>query len=206
MIQTVVVGHGLAGRAFHCPLIRRQPDLSLHGIVARDSRVREEGVAHWGVRGYASLDEALEDPAVQLVVLATPHNTHAELAARTLDAGRDCVVDKVMALTTDEADRMIAARDCSGRMLSVFHNRRWDWDFVTIRDLLAQRLIGRPLLVESSVCRPLNLRTCWRRSNSSSPIRIVFLMSEVLGVAVSALRNTAFIRASSSRGLNGLAR
>ncbi len=161
MIETVVVGHGLAGRALHCPLIRRQPDLSLHGIVARDPRVRAEGVALWGVRGYASLDEALEDPAVELVVLATPHNTHAELAVRALDAGRHCVVDKVMALTTEEADRMIAARDRSGRMLSVFHNRRWDWDFATIRDVLAQGLIGRPLLVESSVCRHSAPRS-WR--------------------------------------------
>ena len=161
MIQTVVVGHGLAGRAFHCPLIRRQTDLSLHGIVARDPRVRAEGVALWGVRGYASLDEALEDPAVELVVLATPHNTHAELAVRALDSGRHCVVDKVMALTTEEADRMIAARDRSGRMLSVFHNRRWDWDFATIRDVLAQGLIGRPLLVESSVCRHSAPRS-WR--------------------------------------------
>lgn len=153
MIQTVVVGHGLAGRAFHCPLIRRQPDLNLHGIVARDPRVRAEAVNLWGARGYASLDEALDDPAVQLVVLATPHNTHAELAVQTLDAGRDCVVDKVMALSTDEADRMIAARDRSGRMLSVFHNRRWDWDFATVKSVLEQGLIGRPLLVESSVCR-----------------------------------------------------
>ena len=153
MIQTVVVGYGLAGRAFHCPLIRRQAELSLRGIVARDPGVRAEGMAAWGVRGYASLDEALEDDSVRLVVLATPHNTHAELAVRTLESGRDCVVDKVMALSGREADRMIAARDRSGRMLSVFQNRRWDWDFVTVRDLLARELIGRPLLVESSVCR-----------------------------------------------------
>ena len=62
MIQTVVVGHGLAGRAFHCPLIRRQPDLNLHGIVARDPTVRAEAVELWQVQGYASLDEVLDDP------------------------------------------------------------------------------------------------------------------------------------------------
>jgi len=70
-------------------------------------------------------------------------------------------VDKVMALTTEQADAMIAARDRSGRMLSVFHNRRWDWDFVTIKEVLAQGLIGRPLLIESSVCRHSVPRT-WR--------------------------------------------
>ncbi len=161
MIQTVVVGHGLAGRAFHCPLIRRQAEMNLHGIVARNPTVRAEAVKLWKVQGYASLDEALDDPKTELVVIATPHNTHAELAVRTLEAGRHCVVDKVMALTTEEADAMIAARDRAGRMLSVFHNRRWDWDFVTIKEMLAQNMIGRPLLIESSVCRHSMPRT-WR--------------------------------------------
>lgn len=161
MIETVVVGYGLAGRAFHCPLIRRQPELHLRGIVARDPAVRDEAVRDWGVRGYASLDEALDDPKVQLVVIATPHNIHGEQVVRTLQAGRDCVVDKVMALSTPEAHWMIDARDRSGRMLSVFHNRRWDWDYTTVRDVLAEGLIGRPLLIESSVCRHSMPRT-WR--------------------------------------------
>ena len=78
MIATVVVGHGLAGRAFHCPLIRRQPGLE----AARDRRPRSPRCAPrpWrsgatDVRGYADLDEALADPAVELVVIATPHDT-----------------------------------------------------------------------------------------------------------------------------------
>lgn len=161
MIETVVVGYGLAGRAFHCPLIRRQPELNLRGVVARDPSVRSEAVGILGVRGYASLDEALDDPEVRLVVIATPHDSHAELAVRTLEAGRDCVVDKVMALSTAEADRMIAARNRSRRMLSVFHNRRWDWDYTTVREILANGLIGRPLLIESAVCRHSMPRT-WR--------------------------------------------
>jgi len=155
MIATVVVGHGLAGRAFHCPLILRQPDLKLHGVVARDPVVRAQAVAQYrgGVIGYSSLDDALDDPLVQLVVIATPHDSHADLAVRSLEARRHCVVDKVMALTTAEADRMIAARDGSGCVLSVFHNRRWDWDYLTVRNLLAGGRLGRPLVFESAVCR-----------------------------------------------------
>jgi scyllo-inositol 2-dehydrogenase (NADP+) len=155
MIPTVVVGQGLAGRAFHCPLVRRQPELELYGVVARDPEVRAEAVAEAGagVKGFAQLDDALADPKVRLVVVATPHNTHADLAVRILDASRHCVVDKVMALTTEDAERMIAARDRSRCMLSVFHNRRWDWDFLTVKAILAEGRIGRPLLIESSVCR-----------------------------------------------------
>ena len=163
MISTVVVGYGLAGRAFHCPLIARQKarGLDLYGVVARDPKVRGEAVSTWGVSGFASLDEALDDPKVQLVVIATPHDSHAELACRALDAGKDCVVDKVMALSVEEADRMIAARDRSGRMLSVFQNRRWDWDYLTVRGVVESGRIGKPLLFESSVCRYAPPRT-WR--------------------------------------------
>ncbi|HKI20991.1 MAG TPA: Gfo/Idh/MocA family oxidoreductase, partial [Isosphaeraceae bacterium] len=163
MLPTVVVGHGLAGRYFHCPLIRREPRLALYGIVARDPAVRAEAVSTWGkgVRGFAHLDEALADPAVELVVIATPHDSHAELCVRTLQAGKHCVVDKVMALSTSEADAMIAARDRSGRMLSVFHNRRWDWDYVTVKQVLERNRMGRPLVFESSVCRYAPPRT-WR--------------------------------------------
>jgi scyllo-inositol 2-dehydrogenase (NADP+) len=139
----------------------RQPELNLHGIVARDPAVRAEAVKEWQVHGYASLAEALNDPSTELVVIATPHNTHAELAVRVLEAGRHCVVDKVMAITTAQADAMIAARDRSARLLSVFHNRRWDWDYVTITEMLGQGLIGRPLLIESSVCRH-SMPKSWR--------------------------------------------
>jgi scyllo-inositol 2-dehydrogenase (NADP+) len=163
MIATVVVGYGLAGKAFHCPLIRRQPGLKLHGIVARDPDVRSRALSELGnqVRGYAHLDEALADPAVHLVVIATPHDTHAALAVKALEARRHCVVDKVMALSTAEADAMIDARDRSGCLLSVFHNRRWDWDFLTVRDIISRGELGRPLVIESSVCRYAPPRT-WR--------------------------------------------
>jgi scyllo-inositol 2-dehydrogenase (NADP+) len=167
MIKTVVVGHGLAGRHFHCPLIVRQPELRLQGIVARDSSNRTLATNLWGARGYASLDSALADPATDLFVIATPHDTHAELAVRCLQAGRHCVVDKVMALNAAEAERMIAARDASGRMLSVFHNRRWDWDFLTVKSVLASGRLGKPLLFESSVCRYAPPRN-WRGSLASA--------------------------------------
>jgi scyllo-inositol 2-dehydrogenase (NADP+) len=167
MIATVVVGYGLAGRAFHCPLIERQPGLCLFGVVARDPAVRAEAVARFRIRGFATLEEALEDPEVRLIVIATPHNSHADLAVRSLEAGKECVVDKVMALSSEEADRMIAARDRSGRMLSVFQNRRWDWDFLTLKRVLADRRIGRPFLFESSVCRYAPPRS-WRGRHASA--------------------------------------
>jgi scyllo-inositol 2-dehydrogenase (NADP+) len=167
MIDTVVVGYGLAGRSFHCPLVRRQAALNLVGVVARDPAVRAEAEAQWGVRGFASLDDVLAVPEVRLVVIATPHDSHAELAVRVLEAGKDCVVDKVMALSTADADRMIAARDATARLLSVFHNRRWDWDFVTLKDVMARGLLGQPRVFASSVCRYAAPRT-WRGQTAAA--------------------------------------
>jgi scyllo-inositol 2-dehydrogenase (NADP+) len=161
MIQTVVVGYGLAGRSFHIPLLRRQPGIRLHGIVARDPKLRAEAEATEDVVGYPDMAAALANPEVELVVIATPHDSHPALAIEALRAGKHCVVDKVMALSPEDADRMIAARDETGKMLSVFHNRRWDWDFATVRSVLDSGMIGRPLLIESSVCRYASPRS-WR--------------------------------------------
>ncbi len=165
--RTAVVGYGLAGRSFHCPLIRRQPGLALAGVVARDPELRARAVAEWNVTGFATLDEALADDSLRLVVIATPHDTHAELTIRALEAGKDVVVDKVMALSTEEADRMIAARDRSGRLLSVFHNRRWDWDFLTVQHVLQAGSIGRPMVIESAVCRYAPPRS-WRGRHAAA--------------------------------------
>jgi scyllo-inositol 2-dehydrogenase (NADP+) len=160
-IRTIVVGYGLAGRVFHVPLIRRQPRLQLAGLVIRNPDARQAASNALNVPGLASLDDALSDPTVDLIVLATPHDTHESLSVRTLEAGKACVVDKVMALSEPECDRMIAARDSTGQMLSVFHNRRWDWDFATLKHTLHSGALGQPLLIESSVCRYAVPRT-WR--------------------------------------------
>ena len=162
MIDVLVVGYGLAGRSFHAPLIVRQSSLRLSAIATRDIGRQEQARTELGVPVFPSLNEAIERlPNLRLVVIATPHDSHVGLVETVLDAGKDCVVDKVMALTTSEADRMIAARDRSGRMLSVFQNRRWDWDYLTFRSVVESGEIGRVRLVDSSVCRYSPPRT-WR--------------------------------------------
>ncbi|MFO0960192.1 MAG: Gfo/Idh/MocA family oxidoreductase [Isosphaeraceae bacterium] len=168
MIRAVVVGYGLAGRVFHAPLIARQDRIELRGFVARSPEARAEAIARWpGTIGYANIDEALADPAVDLVAIATPHDTHADLCIRALEARKHCVVDKVMALNEAQADAMIAARDASGRMLSVFHNRRWDWDYLTLRRALDEGRLGPIFWAESAVVRHAPPRT-WRGDRRSA--------------------------------------
>jgi scyllo-inositol 2-dehydrogenase (NADP+) len=140
MIGVGLVGYGLGGSVFHAPLIQAEPGLRLHAVVtSRDEQVRRElpGV---GVVGPAA--ELLEDPAVELVVVAAPNAVHHQLAAAALRAGRHVVVDKPFALSTADADELIGLAEATDRRLSVFHNRRWDSDFLTVRRCLEAGVLG----------------------------------------------------------------
>jgi scyllo-inositol 2-dehydrogenase (NADP+) len=135
-----LIGYGLGGSAFHAPLVQAEPGLRLHAVVtSRAEQVRRD---HPGVEVVASAGELLADPAVELVVVAAPNAVHAELAAAALRAGRHVVVDKPFTLSTADADQLIALAEAEGRLLSVFHNRRWDADFLTVRRLLEAGPLG----------------------------------------------------------------
>jgi scyllo-inositol 2-dehydrogenase (NADP+) len=135
-----LIGYGLGGAAFHAPLVQAEPGLRLHAVVTgRAGQVRRELP---GVQVVASAAELLEDPAVELVVVAAPNAVHHRLAAAALRAGRHVVVDKPFTLTTAEADELIDLAAAADRRLSVFHNRRWDGDFLTVRRCLEAGLLG----------------------------------------------------------------
>ena len=153
MQNVVVIGYGSAGRRFHSYLVRLAPGLRLAGVSSRNAQTRTRIQEEQGVRAYAGLDEVLADPEVDLVVLATPHDVHADQVVRCLEAGKHVVTDKVMALTVAEVDRMIAARDASGKMLSVFHNRRWDGDYQTVRQVIEAGLLGDAFAIEVCILR-----------------------------------------------------
>jgi scyllo-inositol 2-dehydrogenase (NADP+) len=146
--RAAVIGYGFAGKCFHSYLIGITPGLHLQGIASRDAATRARIVAERGCAAYTSFEEVLADPAVDLVVLATPNSTHCELAVQALQAGKHVVTDKVMCLTLAECDRMIAAAEASGKMLSVFQNRRWDGDFLTLKSLIADGRLGDPRWIE----------------------------------------------------------
>lgn len=115
------------------------------------------------LRAVAILDEALADPGVELVVLATPNALHAPQARAALQAGKAVVVDKPFALTTAEARDLTRLADERGLLLSVFHNRRWDADFLALRDEIAAGRLGRIVTFESRFdrYRP-EVRDRWR--------------------------------------------
>ena len=135
MIRVGLAGYRVAGSAFHAPLIRACARMQVAAVLT--SRAVPECVG--------SLDELLEQS--DLVVVATPNTTHFEIAAAALKAGKHVVVDKPFAVTVAEADELIALAKQRGRALTVFHNRRWDSDFVTVQRLLPQ--LGEVMLFEA---------------------------------------------------------
>ncbi len=151
--RTVVIGYGNAGRAFHSYLIGLDSGLVLHGIASRSPEVRQRAADERHCRVYDSLAQVLDDPEVDLVVLATPNHTHCDLAVQALAAGKHVVTDKVMALSLAECDRMIAASRHHQRLLSVFQNRRWDGDFLTVRGLLDSGRLGTIRRIEMAWTR-----------------------------------------------------
>ena len=142
-----LIGYGLGGSVFHAPMVQAEPRLRLHAVVT--SRAGQVERDHPGVRVVGSAAELLEDPAVELVVVAAPNAVHHELAAAALAAGRHVVVDKPFTLTTADADDLIALAERQDRLLSVFQSRRWDGDFLTVRRCLEAGLLGRVSSFES---------------------------------------------------------
>jgi len=142
MIKTVIVGYGWAGKAFHCYLVDLAPGLMLYGVVSGSEEKRRLIVEQGTLKAFACIGEALADPEVQLIVLATPHSTHAGLAIQAMNAGKNVVTDKVMCLNLADCDRMLAAAEANGVLLSCFQNRRWDGDYLTVRKLIADGVLG----------------------------------------------------------------
>lgn len=148
-LRVAVIGYGLAGSVFHAPLIAATPGLQLDSIVTgnqqRATAARQRYPAVRIVADAAALWQAPPD----LVVVATPNRSHAPLALAALRAGCAVVVDKPLAVTAADAAQLVAAAHRSGKLLSVFQNRRWDGDFLTLQQLLASDQLGAVFRFES---------------------------------------------------------
>jgi predicted dehydrogenase len=158
-IGVALVGYGYAGRTFHAPLIQASPGMELKAVVSSQDNLDLRP----DITVARSLDQALSDPAIRLVVLATPNAVHAPQALQALEAGRDVVVDKPFALTLSEAQAVVDRATERGRMVSVFHNRRWDADFLTLHRLINTGNLGPVTRLDSSFnrYRP-QVRDRWR--------------------------------------------
>jgi scyllo-inositol 2-dehydrogenase (NADP+) len=139
-INVGLVGYGMAGEFFHAPLIHFTSGLVLHTVVERHQERAKERYPH--VRVVRSLEALLADDSIDLVVIATPNNTHFDYAQKALLVGKHVVVDKPFTVTAHEGETLIALAKQTGKLLTVYQNRRLDGDFLTVKKLLAEGTLG----------------------------------------------------------------
>ena len=159
--RVALIGYGYAARTFHAPLIQAVSRLSL--VLIASSRPEQVRAELPGIAIEVDPMQAVVDPGVDLVVIATPNDTHFPLAQAALRAGKHVVVDKPMTPSLSEACELRATALTHGRYLSVFHNRRWDSDFLSVRQAMRDGLIGEARHFESRIerFRP-QVRDRWR--------------------------------------------
>ncbi|MGL4932558.1 MAG: oxidoreductase [Aeromonas sp.] len=161
-LHVALVGYGFAGQTFHAPFLSTTPGLSLSWVVSRNVAKVQADLPNCRV---GSLEQVLSDDTIDLVVIATPNDTHAPLARQALLAGKHVVIDKPFALDLAEAQGLVKLAQEQQRLLSIFHNRRWDSDFLTVRSLLAEGTLGQIAQFESHFdrYRP-EVRQRWREA------------------------------------------
>jgi len=146
VLNVGLIGYGFAGRTFHAPVIATVPGLRLAKVVERRSdRAKEDWPQVEIVRDAKDL---YADPAIDLVVVLTPSTDHFSFALDALNAGKHVVVEKPFTVSAAEADELIRTAEKQGRVLSVFHNRRWDGDFRTVCEIVRGGRLGRLVSAE----------------------------------------------------------
>jgi scyllo-inositol 2-dehydrogenase (NADP+) len=160
-----LIGWGNGGRFFHAPLVHVVDGLDLVAVVTSRAEVKDH---YPGIKVLDSVDALLADPAIDLVVVATPHLLHVPHAQAALQAGKHVVVEKPLAQTADEAAALVEQARAADRLLITYHNRRWDSDFLTVQKVIQSGALGDIYYFESnwSLYRP-SLRGVWREDPSA---------------------------------------
>ena len=140
MVRVGLIGFGLAGQAFHAPVIRGVPGMELACILERHTSNAK--AKYREVRIARTLEEMLSDRSIQLCVVATPNDSHFSYAKACLEADRDVVVDKPLTPTMAEAEELVRLANQRGRLLTVYQDRRWDGAFLTVKKLIQSGSLG----------------------------------------------------------------
>ncbi|HZE82772.1 MAG TPA: Gfo/Idh/MocA family oxidoreductase [Puia sp.] len=145
-IKTAICSFGLSGRVFHAPFLHLHPGFELYSIMERSKDLAK--ATYPAVRTPRSLEELLDDKAVELVIVNTPNYTHYDYAKKALLAGKHVVIEKPFATTLTEARDLASVAAASGKQLSIFQNRRYDSDYKTVRKILGEGWLGKILEAE----------------------------------------------------------
>ena len=142
MISTAVISFGISAKTFHTPFITTNPGFSLDMVMERSGETAKD--MYPNVQVVKTLEEVLNNPKIELVVIASPNTTHFTYAKAAMLAGKHVVVEKPFTNTTEEAQELVSLSETTGKICAVFHNRRYVADFLTMKSILDHGLIGEP--------------------------------------------------------------
>jgi len=163
-VKVGLIGYGLSGQVFHAPVIQAVPGLALAKVVSSQHAKVQAELPNVAVAG--SVEELLTDEGIELVVVASPNTTHFPYAKLALEAGKHVVVEKPFVTSSAEGEELIRLAEKHSRLLSVYHNRRWDNDFLTVQELIRTGALGTLYQYEVHFdrFRP-EVRERWREQN-----------------------------------------
>lgn len=140
-INTALLSYGMSGEIFHAPLLSADEGFALTTVVQRRSDSARKRYPN--VRIVRDVQEVFKDPSIELIIVNTPNDSHFDYASQALQNGKHVIVEKPFTVTVKEADDLIAIAKKNSRLLSVFQNRRWDGDFLTVQKVVDNKFVGK---------------------------------------------------------------
>lgn len=159
IIGCAVIGHGGMG-SFHSHRMVENPEVEFLG--AYDILPGRLENLPGGGKAYSSLEELLADPKIELVTIATPNDVHKELVIKSLEAGKNVISEKPVTMTSRDLEEMIAASERSGKLFTVHQNRRWDPDYLAVKNVFDKNTLGKIFTIESRVHGSRGIPGDWR--------------------------------------------
>jgi predicted dehydrogenase len=173
----------MSGKVFHAPLMHVLPGYAISKIMQRSGNSALDQYPEVSiVRG---ISEITDDPAIDLVIVNTPDHTHFDFAKAALEAGKHVVVEKPFVQKYEEGQALIALAEKMGKVLTVYQNRRWEGDFLTIQHIIKQKLLGRLVEYEAHFDRFRNfIRDSWKEKPENNTGTLYNLGSHLVDQAI----------------------
>lgn len=165
IIKAAICSFGLSGRVFHAPFLHYHPDFNFYAVWERSAKKAQD--IYSNVLSYDTYEALLADENVELIVVNTPNYTHYDFALKALEAGKHVLVEKPFTTTVAEAENLIRIAKANGLKLTVYHNRRYDSDFTTVKKLLNEDLLGT--VIESEIHFDRFSETLSAKSHKETP-------------------------------------
>ena len=164
-VKVGIVGYGFSGKTFHAPIIQTVEGLDITKIVSSNAlKVNQD---YPDAEVVSDVEQLFSDPAIDLVVITTPNTTHYPFAKQALLSGKHVVVEKPFVIHSKEAQELIEIAAGQNKIISVYHNRRWDNDFLTVKECLASGVMGEIYSYEAHYDRfRLEVTNRWREQNT----------------------------------------